>query len=100
MGSTIHLGMPYLRLRNPPKRIDFRKQVAQNIHLPQALEKALRPGLAQRFCQLLPNSLGKGGRMAKTFDQARIDEAEARRLAYHAAPAWTFIHGPRSSMSY
>ena len=38
-------------------------------------------------------------RMAKTFDHARIDEDDARRLAYHPAPAWTFIHGPRSSMS-
>lgn len=38
-------------------------------------------------------------RMAKTFDYARIDEDDARRLAFHRAPAWTFIHGPRSSMS-
>ncbi|MEI2299163.1 nicotinate-nucleotide adenylyltransferase [Ensifer sp. MJa1] len=38
-------------------------------------------------------------RMAKTFDYARIDEDDARRLAFHPAPAWTFIHGPRSSMS-
>ncbi len=38
-------------------------------------------------------------RMAKTFDYARIDEDDARRLAFHQAPAWTFIHGPRSSMS-
>ncbi|HEV7317361.1 MAG TPA: nicotinate-nucleotide adenylyltransferase [Ensifer sp.] len=38
-------------------------------------------------------------RMAKTFDYARIDESDARRLAFHQAPAWTFIHGPRSSMS-
>lgn len=38
-------------------------------------------------------------RMAKTFDYARIDEDDARRLPFHRAPAWTFIHGPRSSMS-
>ena len=37
--------------------------------------------------------------MAKTFDCARIDEAEAPTLAHHRAPAWTFIHGPRSLLS-
>ncbi|MFP1630763.1 nicotinate-nucleotide adenylyltransferase [Zhengella sp. ZM62] len=38
-------------------------------------------------------------RMAKTFAGARIDEADAPRLAFLDPPAWTFIHGPRSSMS-
>ncbi|MGB3388068.1 MAG: nicotinate-nucleotide adenylyltransferase [Pseudaminobacter sp.] len=37
--------------------------------------------------------------MAKTFDHARIDEIDAPRLARMKAPAWTFIHGPRSSLS-
>jgi nicotinate-nucleotide adenylyltransferase len=37
--------------------------------------------------------------MAKTFDYARIDEADAPTLAHHKAPAWTFIHGPRSLLS-
>jgi nicotinate-nucleotide adenylyltransferase len=37
--------------------------------------------------------------MAKTFDYARIDEREAPLLARMKAPAWTFIHGPRSSLS-
>lgn len=37
--------------------------------------------------------------MAKTFDYARIDEADAPTLAERKAPAWTFIHGPRSLMS-
>lgn len=37
--------------------------------------------------------------MAKTFDYARIDEADAPTLAHHTAPAWTFIHGPRSLLS-
>jgi nicotinate-nucleotide adenylyltransferase len=37
--------------------------------------------------------------MAKTFDYARIDEGDAPRLARMKAPAWTFIHGPRSSLS-
>ena len=36
---------------------------------------------------------------AKTFDYARIDESGARRLALRRPPAWTFIHGPRSSLS-
>jgi len=38
-------------------------------------------------------------KMAKTFDHARRDEVEARHLARMPAPAWTFIHGPRSTMS-
>ena len=37
--------------------------------------------------------------LAKTFDYARIDEADAQSLAHHGAPAWTFIHGPRSLLS-
>jgi nicotinate-nucleotide adenylyltransferase len=38
-------------------------------------------------------------RMAKTFDYARIDEGDALLLARMQAPAWTFIHGPRSALS-
>jgi nicotinate-nucleotide adenylyltransferase len=37
--------------------------------------------------------------VAKTFDYARIDEIDAPRLARMKAPAWTFIHGPRSLLS-
>lgn len=37
--------------------------------------------------------------VAKTFDYARVDEGDAPRLARMNAPAWTFIHGPRSSLS-
>ncbi len=37
--------------------------------------------------------------MAKTFDYARVDEKDAPRLARMRPPAWTFIHGPRSSLS-
>ncbi|MCV3238956.1 nicotinate-nucleotide adenylyltransferase [Mesorhizobium sp. ZC-5] len=37
--------------------------------------------------------------VAKTFDYARVDEGDAPRLARMKAPAWTFIHGPRSSLS-
>jgi len=36
---------------------------------------------------------------AKTFDYARVDERDARRLARMRASAWTFIHGRRSSLS-
>ncbi len=36
---------------------------------------------------------------AKTFDYARVDERDAPSLAHMRAPAWTFIHGPRSSLS-
>ncbi|MDN2567737.1 nicotinate-nucleotide adenylyltransferase [Aquibium sp. A9E412] len=38
-------------------------------------------------------------RMAKAFDRARVDEEDAPRLARMKPPAWTFIHGPRSSLS-
>lgn len=37
--------------------------------------------------------------MAKTFDYARVDEEDAQTLARRRAPAWSFIHGPRSSLS-
>jgi nicotinate-nucleotide adenylyltransferase len=38
-------------------------------------------------------------KMAKTFAFARIDEDDARALWKKPAPAWTFIHGPRSALS-
>ena len=37
--------------------------------------------------------------VAKTFDYARVDEGDAPNLPRMRAPAWTFIHGPRSSLS-
>jgi len=37
--------------------------------------------------------------MAKTFGRARVDEEDASALARMKPPAWTFIHGPRSSLS-
>ncbi|TGV81551.1 nicotinic acid mononucleotide adenylyltransferase, partial [Mesorhizobium sp. M00.F.Ca.ET.158.01.1.1] len=37
--------------------------------------------------------------VAKPSDYARIDEGDAPLLARMKAPAWTFIHGPRSSLS-
>jgi len=38
-------------------------------------------------------------KMAKTFSHARVDENDAAVLPRLKAPAWTFIHGPRSSLS-
>ncbi|MDF1609173.1 nicotinate-nucleotide adenylyltransferase [Hoeflea sp. YIM 152468] len=38
-------------------------------------------------------------KMAKTFSHARVDEDDAAMLPFLPAPAWTFIHGPRSSLS-
>lgn len=38
-------------------------------------------------------------KMARTFDFARVDEHDAGLLARLPAPAWTFIHGPRSTLS-
>lgn len=37
--------------------------------------------------------------MAKAFEHARIDESDAPLLVRRPPPAWTFIHGPRSSLS-
>lgn len=49
-----------------------------------------RPGSTLSFLSSL---------VAKTFDYARVDEGDAPRLARMKPPAWTFIHGPRSSLS-
>lgn len=38
-------------------------------------------------------------KVARTYDYARVDENDAGLLARMKAPAWTFIHGPRSSLS-
>ncbi len=38
-------------------------------------------------------------KMARTFDYARVDEDDAATLWKRKAPAWTFIHGPRSTLS-
>jgi nicotinate-nucleotide adenylyltransferase len=38
-------------------------------------------------------------KMARTFSRSRVDESDAARLARIRPPAWTFIHGPRSSLS-
>lgn len=38
-------------------------------------------------------------KMAKAFGHARVDEDDAPLLARMRPPAWTFIHGPRSSLS-
>lgn len=38
-------------------------------------------------------------KMAKAYSHARIDEDDAAVLPFMRAPAWTFIHGPRSSLS-
>ena len=38
-------------------------------------------------------------KMAQTFSRARVDESDAATLARTRPPAWTFIHGPRSSLS-
>jgi nicotinate-nucleotide adenylyltransferase len=37
--------------------------------------------------------------VTKAFEHARVDEADAPKLARMKPPAWTFIHGPRSSLS-
>ncbi len=38
-------------------------------------------------------------RTARYLDYARVDETDAEMLSRREAPAWTFIHGPRSVLS-
>ncbi len=38
-------------------------------------------------------------KMAQRFAHARVEESDAACLAFHRPPAWTFLHGPRSSLS-
>jgi nicotinate-nucleotide adenylyltransferase len=38
-------------------------------------------------------------KMALTYDYARVDEDDAVSLAHLKPPAWTLIHGPRSTLS-
>lgn len=38
-------------------------------------------------------------KMAKAYAHARVAESDASVLARLKAPAWTFLHGPRSSLS-
>lgn len=38
-------------------------------------------------------------KMAKAYAHARLGESDASALPHLKAPAWTFLHGPRSSLS-
>lgn len=38
-------------------------------------------------------------KMARTFQHARVDEDDVGTLWKRTPPAWTFIHGPRSTLS-
>jgi nicotinate-nucleotide adenylyltransferase len=49
-----------------------------------------RPGATLSFLSAL---------VTKAFDYARVDEGDAPILPRMRAPAWTFIHGPRSLLS-
>jgi len=90
-----------VRARNP--RVDFvwimgadnlagfhRWQRWREIALTMPIAVVDRPGSTLAFLSSV---------FAKTFDHARIDERGAARLARTRPPAWTFIHGPRSSLS-
>lgn len=41
----------------------------------------------------------RSAKAAIALSRYRIDESDASLLAYKKAPAWTFVHGPRSSLS-
>ena len=61
-------------------------------------------GIAQTFPIAVIDRPGStlaylSSKMAKTISNARVDEDDAAILPFRKAPAWTFIHGPRSSLS-
>tara|TARA_R110002020_G_scaffold59673_3_gene162510 strand:+ start:1417 stop:2058 length:642 start_codon:yes stop_codon:yes gene_type:complete len=61
-------------------------------------------GIAQTFPIAVIDRPGStlaylSSKMAKTYSHARVDEEDAAVLPFLAAPAWTFIHGPRSPLS-
>ena len=61
-------------------------------------------GIAQTFPIAVIDRPGStlaylSSKMAKTFSNARVAEEDAAVLPFLTAPAWTFIHGPRSSLS-
>lgn len=90
-----------IRARNPKVRFIWIMGAdnLKNFHRWQNWEKIARtfpiavvdrPGATLSFLS---------SKMARTFDYARIDEDDAPLLGHMAAPAWTFLHGPRSMLS-
>ncbi|MBZ9654461.1 nicotinate-nucleotide adenylyltransferase [Phyllobacterium lublinensis] len=84
-------GVHFVWIMGADNLADFHRwQRWQTIALTFPIAVIDRPGSTLAFLS---------SRMAKTFDHARIDETDAPKLARTKAPAWTFIHGPRSLLS-
>ena len=84
-------GVDFVWIMGADSLADFHRwQRWRHIALTFPLAVVDRPGATLSFLSSV---------MAKTFDYARVDEKDAPLLARMAPPAWTFIHGPRSSIS-
>lgn len=84
-------GVNFVWIMGADNLADFHRwQRWQEIALTFPIAVIDRPGSTLAFLS---------SRMAKTFGYARIDETDAPMLARSKAPAWTFIHGPRSLLS-
>lgn len=84
-------GVHFVWIMGADNLADFHRwQRWQEIALTFPIAVIDRPGSTLAFLS---------SRMAKTFYYARIDETDAPMLARSKAPAWTFIHGPRSLLS-
>jgi nicotinate-nucleotide adenylyltransferase len=60
--------------------------------------------IAQQFPMAIVDRPGStlsflSSKTAQVFKTARVDEDDSRGLPRRAAPAWVFLHGPRSSLS-
>jgi nicotinate-nucleotide adenylyltransferase len=84
-------GVHFVWIMGADNLADFHRwQRWQKIALTFPIAVIDRPGSTLAFLS---------SRMANTFGYARIDETDAPMLARSKAPAWTFIHGPRSLLS-
>lgn len=89
--KRLNLGVDFVWIMGADNLRDFHRwQRWRKIAMTFPIAVIDRPGSTLSFLSSL---------VAKTFDYARIDEGDAPRLARMKPPAWTFIHGPRSSLS-
>ena len=89
--KRLNLGVDFVWIMGADNLRDFHRwQRCRKIAMTFPIAVIDRPGSTLSFLSSL---------VAKTFDYARVDEGDAPRLARMKPPAWTFIHGPRSSLS-
>ncbi len=95
--------LEFIRARNPACRISSGSWVpttSRGFHRWQRWQQDREhvPGCGHRSSRIDARRI-LSSKMARTFDYARIDEEDAGVLWQKRAPAWTFIHGPRSTLS-